>query len=354
MKKMEHNRSTDGVWIFGDCRNHFQNRVTLQLIAKGKELAETLNTEVTVLVLGEQVHQYAMEYTAHGADVVMVAEHPGLKYYQVEMYTAVIARWIEASKPDILLAGATSFGREFFPRLAKRVHTGLSADCIGLEVDPETGNLLQTTPAFGGELLAEVVTSRHRPQMATVRPGVFQELQHNSKATGRILYPEIDVQPEQRVQLLGSQRQQVRKNNLEEAQVVVVGGRGLGSKEQFELVSELAELLEGEVGATRPAVLAGWSEEERLLGQTGKAVKPKLLISIGTSGALQYTAGIHGAETIIAINRDPRAPIFKMADLGLVGDSTTLLPLLLEALRKRIKNHYLEHIASSVRTSGGA
>jgi electron transfer flavoprotein alpha subunit len=335
MNKMGNDRALNGVWIFGDYRNYFQNRVTLQLVAKGKELAETLNTEVTVLVLGEQVHQYAMEYLAHGADVVMVAEHPDLKYYRVEMYTALVARWIEAFKPDVFLAGATSFGREFFPRLAKRAHTGLSADCIGLEVDSETGNLLQTTPAFGGDLLAEVVTSRHRPQMATVRPGVFQELPHNSDAVGRILYPEIDVQPEQRVELLRSQRHQVRKNNLEEAQVVIVGGRGLGSKKQFELVFELAELLEGEVGATRPAVLAGWTQEERLLGQTGKAVNPKLLISIGTSGALQYTAGIHGAETIIAINRDPRAPIFKTADLGLVGDCTTLLPLLLEALRKR-------------------
>jgi electron transfer flavoprotein alpha subunit len=335
MNKMGNNRALNGVWIFGDYRNYFQNRVTLQLVAKGKELAETLNTEVTVLVLGEQVHQYAMEYIAHGADVVMVAEHPDLKYYRVEMYTDLVARWIEAFKPDVFLAGATSFGREFFPRLAKRVHTGLSADCIGLEVDSETGNLLQTTPAFGGDLLAEVVTSRHRPQMATVRPGVFQELPHNSDAVGRIFYPEIDVQPDERVKLLRSQRQQVRKNNLEEAQVVIVGGRGLGSKQQFELVFELAELLEGEVGATRPAVLAGWTKEERLLGQTGKAVKPKLLISIGTSGALQYAAGIRRAETIIAINRDPSARIFKTADLGLVGDCTILLPLLLEVLRKR-------------------
>jgi len=336
MREMGNNRASNGVWIFGDYRSSFQNRVTLELIAKGKELAETLSTEVTVLVLGEEVHQYAIQYIAHGADVVMAAKHPDLRYYQVEMYTALIARWIEAFKPDILLAGATSFGRDLFPRLAKRVHTGLSAGCIGLEVDPETGNLLQTTPAFGGDLLAEVVTSHHRPQMATVRPGVFQELPYNSEAVGRILYPEIDVQPDKRVKLLASQRHQVRKNSLEEAQVIVVGGRGLGSKEQFELVFELAELLEGEVGATRPAVLAGWSEQERLLGQTGKAVKPRILISVGTSGALQYTAGIHGAETIIAINRDPRAPIFKTADLGLVGDYTTLLPLLLEALRKRI------------------
>lgn len=336
MRKMGTNQAYSGVWIFGDYRNYFQNRVTLQLIAKGRELSKGLNAEVTVLVIGDQVHQYAMEYVAHGADVVMVADHPGLKDYQVETYTALVARWVEAFKPEIFLAGATSFGREFFPRLAKRLHTGLSADCVALEVDPETGLLLQTTPAFGGDLLAVVVTPTHRPQMATVHPGVFQERPHKKEAVGRILYPELEAIPEERVKLVRSRKQQKRKINLEDAPLVIAGGRGLGSKEKYALLFDLAELLEGEVGATRPAILAGWAEEERLLGQTGKSVKPKLLISIGTSGALQYTTGIQGAETIIAINRDPHAPIFKMADLGLVGDASALLPLLLEALRKRI------------------
>ncbi|MGD9032139.1 MAG: electron transfer flavoprotein subunit alpha/FixB family protein [Desulfobacteraceae bacterium] len=330
------NKALNGVWIFGDYRNYFQNRVTLQLIAKGKELATKRNTKVTALVLGEQVQQYAMEYVAHGADLVIAAEHPDLKEYQVESYCALVAQWVEVFQPEIFLAGATSFGREFFPRLAKRLGTGLSADCVALEVDAETGLLLQTTPSFGGELLAEVVTPNHRPQMATVHPGVFQELPHNPEAMGRILYPEINIVPRSRVKLIRSRRQQIRKVNLEEAPVVIAGGRGLGSKEQFERLFELAELLEGEVGATRPAIRAGWAEEDRLLGQTGKSVKPKLLISIGTSGALQYTTGIQGAEVIIAINRDPHAPIFKMADLGLAGDASTLLPLLLEALRKRI------------------
>ena len=330
------NKGLNGVWIFGDYRNYFQNRVTLQLLAKGKELAEKLNTELTALVLGNQVQQYAMEYVAHGADVVLVAEHPDLKEYQVETYCAVVAQWVEVFQPQVFLAGATSFGREFFPRLAKRLRTGLSADCVALEVDPETGLLIQTTPAFGGELLAEVVTPNHRPQMATVHPGVFQERLHNPEAVGRILYPDLNVVPEDRVKLIRTRRQQTRNINLEEAPVVIVGGRGLGSQKHFERLFELAELLEGEVGATRPVIRGGWAEEDRLLGQTGKNVKPKLLVSIGTSGALQYTTGIQAAEIIIAINRDPHAPIFKMADLGLVGDASTLLPLLLEALRKRI------------------
>jgi electron transfer flavoprotein alpha subunit len=336
MRKMDNSSLLGGVWVFGDYRNYFQNRVTLQLIAKGRELAETLGTGVTALILGEAVYQYAMEYIAHGADVVVVAEHPDLKFYQVELYTNVVARWAEAFKPDILLGGATSFGREFFPRLAKRLGTGLSADCISLEVDPDTGLLLQTTPAFGGNLLAEVVTSRRRPQMATVHPGVFKEIPHNFNAVGRVVYPEIEIEADARVRVLRRRRQQARESNLEDAKVVIVGGRGLGSRQQFKLIFELAELLEGEVGATRPVVLEGWADEERLLGQTGKTVKPRLLISIGTSGALQYTTAINGAETIIAINRDPHAPIFKMADLGLVGESSAVLPLLLETLRKRM------------------
>jgi electron transfer flavoprotein alpha subunit len=336
MKKAQKSKGPGRVWVFGDYRNYFQNRVTLQLIAKGRALAETLDTEVTVVVLGDRVHQYAMEYVAHGAQTVLAGEHPGLADYKVETYTALLAQWVHAFEPEIFLGGATSFGREFFPRLAKRLSTGLSADCVALEIVPETGLLLQTTPAFGGELLAEVITPRHRPQMATVHPGVFQERPHDSAATGRIIYPEVDIRPEPRVKLVRSRPQQMHKIGLEDAPVVVAGGRGLGGKEHFDLLFELAELLEGEVGATRPAVVAEWVEEERLLGQTGKRVKPRLLITIGTSGALQYTTGIEAAETIIAINRDPHAPIFKMADLGLTGDAATLLPLLLEELRKRI------------------
>jgi len=336
MKKTKINSIPGCVWVFGDYREYFQNRITLQLIAKGRDLAKTLNTGITVVLLGEQIHQYAMEYVAHGADTVMVADHPNLKEYEVETYTTVLAKWVKAYQPEIFLAGATSFGREFFPRLAKRLRTGLSADCVDLEVDPESSLLVQTTPSFGGELLAEVITPDRRPQMATVHPGVFRELPHNSEAAGRIIYPEVDVFPEPRLKVTRSRPQNKGKVSLEDASVVIAGGMGLGSKKQFELLNELAGLLEGEVGATRPAILSGWADEDRLLGQTGKSVKAKLVISIGTSGALQYTTGIQGAETVIAINRDPNAPIFRIADLGLVADGKTVLPLLIETLRKRI------------------
>jgi electron transfer flavoprotein alpha subunit len=336
MRRMEKTKEHGGVWVFADYRNYFQNRVTLQLIAKGKQLAEQTGTGVTAVLLGQGVHQYAMEYVAHGADAVMVGDHPYLKDYCVEAYTAVLADWAGAFGPDILLAGATSFGREFFPRLAKRLRTGLSADCVALEMDPESGLLMQTTPSFGGELLADVVTPDCRPQMATVHPGVFRERPHDAGAMGRIIYPRLELKPETRLELLESVRQETLRTDLEDAEVVVAGGMGLGSKERFRLLHELADLLEGEVGATRPAIRSGWAEEDRLLGQTGKSVKPKLLISIGTSGALQYTTGIQGAETIIAINRDPNAPIFRIADLGLVGDANMILPILREALRKRL------------------
>jgi electron transfer flavoprotein alpha subunit len=334
--KTKQNNGWQGVWVFGDYRNYFQNRVTLQLIAKGSQLAKDLATDLTVLVLGSQIHQYAMEYTAHGADAVMVVDHPNLKNYQVETYVRVVAQLVQNFRPEIFLAGATAFGREFFPRLAKRLNTGLSADCVALEIDRARRLLIQTTPAFGGDLLADITTPEHRPQMATVHPGVFKERIHDHGAAARILYPEVDVEMEERVQLVRSKPDQSRKGGLEEADLVVVGGKGLGSKDNFQMLFELAELLGGDVGATRPVILSGWAEESRLLGQTGKSVKPKLLITAGTSGAVQYTTGIQGAETIIAINRDPHAPILKMADLGLVGDAKTVLSLLLEKLRKRL------------------
>ena len=336
MKKKESHKSPGRVWIFGDYREYFQNRITLQLIAKGRDLAKNLDTGVTVVLLGEQVYQYAMEYVAHGADTVMVADHSNLKEYDVETYTSVLAKWVKEYQPEVFLAGATSFGREFFPRLAKRLRTGLSADCVDLEIDPETSLLVQTTPSFGGELLAEVITPDCRPQMATVHPGVFRELPHNSEAIGRIIYPEVEVLPEPRMKITRSRPRSRGAVSLEDASIVIAGGMGLGSKEQFDLLKELAELLEGEVGATRPVILSGWADEDKLLGQTGKSVKAKLVISIGTSGALQYTTGIQGAETVIAINRDPNAPIFRIADLGLVADGKTVLPLLLETLRRRI------------------
>ena len=324
------------VWVFGDYRNYFQNRVTLQLIAKGKELAKTLGTELSVVLLGGSPYQYAMEYVAHGADVIIMGVSRDLKEYHVETFTEVVCAWVRSYRPEIFIAGATSFGREFFPRLAKRLKTGLSADCVSLDIDPDTGLLVQTTPAWGGELLADVVTPFSRPQMATVHPGIFKERLHDETRIGRIVYPQIGHILQSGEKVIRTKPYQGREVDLENAKVVVAGGKGICSKENLDYLFELAGLLGGEVGVTRPVVLSGWAEEERLLGQTGKSVKPKLCISCGTSGALQFTTGIRGAETLIAINRDPNAPIFKIADLGLVGDATILLPFIVEKLKKRL------------------
>jgi electron transfer flavoprotein alpha subunit len=324
------------VWVFGDYRNYFQNRITLQLLSKGKELAKNLGGHICALLLGSDIIEYAMEYIAHGAEVVYAVEHPDLSEYQVETYTQITADLVRRYQPEVFLLGATSFGREFAPRLAARLATGLSADCLSLEIDSETGNLLQTTPAFAGNLMALIVTPHRRPQMATVHPGVFKEKVHDHTAMGRIIYPEVEVELDTRVELIRSRQRVPRKIDLENAHIVVVGGRGMESRTGFHLLFEFAELLNGQVGATRPAVLAGWTEEERLIGQTGKTIKPKLLLTCGTSGALQYTAGIMGSEVVIAINKDPHAPIFRYCDLGLVGDVKAILPLLIETLKKRV------------------
>jgi electron transfer flavoprotein alpha subunit len=324
------------VWVFGDYRNYFQNRVTLQLLSKGKELARDLGGNICVLLMGSDITEYAMEYIAHGAEIVYAVEHPDLAEYQVETFTRIAADLVRVYQPEVFLFGATSFGREFAPRLAARLGTGLSADCLSLEIDPETGNLLQTSPAFGGSLMAVVVTPQRRPQMATVHPGVFREKVHDHTATGRIVYPDVEVETDLRVELIRSRQSISKKIDLENAHTVVAGGRGMESQAGFQLLFELAELLNGQVGATRPAVLAGWAEEERLIGQTGKTIKPKLLLTCGTSGALQYTAGFMGSDAVIAINKDPHAPIFQHSDLGLVGDVKAILPLLIEALKKRI------------------
>jgi electron transfer flavoprotein alpha subunit len=336
MKPMtKHNDICGGVWVFGDYRNYFENRVTLQLIAKARALAEKMGCETAVAVLGDDVSQFAMEYVAHGADIVVVGEHPDLKDYRVDAYTDILSEWVRFFKPKVFLAGATTFGKEFFPRLAKRLNTGLSADCVALEIDESSGLLIQTTPAWGGELLADIVTAERRPQMATVHPGIFSERPHDRAAVGRVIYPEIKRVAEARIEIIRSRRQKPGEIKLEDSRVVVAGGMGLGSRENFQKLFELAELLGAEVGATRPAVSAGWADQDRMLGQTGKAVKPKLLITVGTSGALQYVTGIQGAETIVAVNRDPDARIFSIADVGIVGDAADIVPRLIDSLKKR-------------------
>ena len=325
------------IWVFGDYRNYYQNRVTLQLISKAMDLAKTINAEVCALIFGHEIDEWIMEYTAHGADRILAIDDPALKSYSTEKYLAIIENLAKERDPEIILIGATDFGREFAPRLAKRLKTGLSADCVGLDIT-EDGLLLQIAPSFGGNMLAEIVTEFHRPQMATVRPGTFKEIPHNYTRKALVeRLPLMKKLPKSRVRLVEYERSVEKEHTIENASVIVCGGRGMGNKEKFKKLHDLARLLGGDVGATRPVVYAGWADHGALVGQAGKHIKPKILFSFGISGAIQHTAGLGEADFIIAINKNPQATMMKMADVAIVADASDVLNNLIKELKKRIR-----------------
>ena len=333
MKK--HRRS---IWVFGDYRNYFQNRVTLQLLSRATDLAKKIDAEVCAVVFGHEVDEWVGEYIAHGAQKTYVTDHESLKNYSTDIYVYLMSELTRRYEPEIVLIGATSFGREFAPRVSKRLGTGLTADCVGLDTG-ENGILVQTAPAFGGNLLARIITPEKRPQIATVRPGVFQEIPHNYEAKGEIInVPLPEKLPIDRVRLVSSQRQPAREQKIEDAEVVVCGGRGMGSRKKFRNLYELARILGGEVGATRPVVYSNWAEDESLVGQADKHIKPKVLFSFGISGAIQHTAGITDADFIIAVNKNPHATMMKMADVAIVADASQVCTALIRELKRRIRS----------------
>jgi len=326
------------IWVFADYRNYFQNRVTLQLLAKANDLATELDAEVCVVVFGHETDEYVAEYIAHGAQKVLVVEHPSLNQYSVEKFTVLMEKLAGDHRPEIILIGATSFGREFAPRVAKRLGTGLTADCIGLEITSE-GHLLQIAPSFGGNLIAEIITPDHRPQMATVRPGTFQELPHDNTRRGEVVHIPLPKKiPLDRLRLVAYERRTDRDQGLEEAEIVVCGGRGMGTKLKFKKLFELAQLLSGEVGATRPIVYAGWADDGALVGQAGKHIKPRILFSFGISGAIQHTAATTDADFIIAVNKNPNATMMRMADVAVVADANQVCSALIKGLKERIQS----------------
>ncbi len=325
------------IWVFGDYRNYFQNRVTLQLIGRAVDLAKEINAVVCAVVIGNELDEWMGEYIAHGARRVYVVEDPIVKEYDAETYAFLTARLAAAHQPEILLVGATSFGREFAPRLAKTLNTGLTADCVGLSMNKD-GFLVQTAPSFGGNLLADIVTPAKRPQMATVRPGIFKEIPHDYDAKGTIIRVPLpkDI-PSRRIRLIKSERQTQKRQKIEDAAIVICGGRGMGSKKKFFNLHDLAALTDAEVGATRPLVYAGWIGHDNLVGQAGKNIKPKILFSFGVSGAIQHTAAITGAEFIIAVNKNPKAAMMKMADVAVVADAGQICTALINELKRRIR-----------------
>jgi electron transfer flavoprotein alpha subunit len=325
------------IWVFGDYRNYYQNRVTLQLISKAVDLAKTIKAEVCALVFGHEIDEWIMEYTAHGVDRILAIDDPALKSYSTERYLTIIENLAKERDPEIILIGATDFGREFAPRLAKRLKTGLSADCVGLDIT-EDGLLVQIAPSFGGNMLAEIVTEYHRPQMATVRPGTFKEIPHNYQRKALIERLQLMKNlPEPRVRLIEYERSAEKEHSIESAAVIVCGGRGMGNKNNFNRLHELAKLLDGGVGATRPVVYAGWADHGALVGQAGKHIKPKILFSFGISGAIQHTAGLGEADFIIAVNKNPQATMMKMADVAIIADASDVLNTLIKELKKRIR-----------------
>lgn len=319
--------------MFAEQKEGRLRRVALELLGKGRELADILGAELTAFLLGYRVEGLGRELISYGADRVLLADDEILEYYRTDTYAGVITGQISRLKPEIFLAGATCVGMDLAPRIARRLDTGLTADCTDLGIDGDARLLLQTRPAFGGNIIATIVTPGHRPQMATVRPRVMKSLPADTGRKGDIVrVPVSPVAGDMRVKILDIVKEARKGSNLEEADIIVTGGRGVGAPEHFKLLEELAAVLGAGLGASRDVVDAGWISSVHQVGQTGKTVRPKLYIACGISGAVQHLAGMRDSEIIVAINSDPGAPIFQVADYGVVGDLHRVVPALTGAL----------------------
>jgi len=333
-----------GVWVYAERHAGRLHSVVFELIGKGAELAGALGCRLEVVAAGTGLEGLAEQLAGLPVDAVHVAEHPELAEYTDGAHALAVAHLIGKRRPEIVLAGATAQGRSLMPRVAVLCKTGLTADCTGLEIDPETGNLLQTRPAFGGNVMATIVTARHRPQMATVRPKVM-----TAPARADAAEPEVhrwtlpDGVLPGGVTVIGREEESRQSVNIADADALVAGGRGLGGPEGFELLRRLADVLGAEVAASRAAVDAGWAPYERQVGQTGKTVHPDLYVAVGISGAVQHRAGMQSSGTIVAVNSDPAAPIFEIADYGIVGDYREVLPHVIQQLAELKAAQGAEH-----------
>lgn len=316
----------NGVWVFAEQREGHLEKVSLELLGEGRKIADKLGVKLTALLLGSGIKDLGKGLRNHGADEVLVVDNKELEHYTTDGYTKVICDLVNKRKPGILFIGATFIGRDLGPRVAARLETGLTADCTSLDVDITNGNLLATRPAFGGNLMATIVCPDHRPQMATVRPGVFEKLEEEEKEGG-VEEIQINLSSEDiRTKVLEIVKENKEIVDISEANFIVAGGRGMGSQENFKLLYELAEALGGVVAASRAAVDKGWLDKAYQVGQTGKTVRPNIYIACGISGAIQHVAGMQDSDLIIAVNKDESAPIMKIADYGIVGDIVKVIP----------------------------
>ena len=324
----------DGVWVFAEQRHGHLAPVALELLGEARRLAAALGVGVAAVLLGDTVEHLAPTLLAAGADKVYVAENPQLTDFVEGPYTAALVAIARIYQPEIILAGATYAGRAFIPQVAAGLKTGLTADCTAFAIDTEKRLLQQTRPAFGGNIMATIITPRTFPQMATARPGVFKPLAAPHSQEGQIIRVELASFPSSGTSHFVRTVEEIKERlPLSEAEVIVAGGRGLKEAKHFRLLEELADLLGGAVGATRAAVDAGWIPYAHQIGQTGKTVSPKLYFAVGISGAAQHMVGMQGSDFIVAINRDPEAPIFKVANIGLVGDLFEILPALIQEIK---------------------
>lgn len=321
-----------GIWVYIEQRGGHIEGVSFELLAKGRELADQRKTELVGVLLGHEMKDQAATLFAYGADKVILADHPVLAGFDSDAYADVFSDLVKKYKPEVVLAGGTSIGRTFIPRVAIRVKTGLTADCTGLEIDPKENLLLQTRPAFGGNIMATIICPNHRPQMATVRHKVFKKREPDAQRKGTLIEEVMDVKAG-RSKIIEVIREMTNEINVAEADIIVSGGRGLGGPDNFKLLFELAKELGAAVGASRGAVDAGWISSFHQVGQTGKTVCPKLYIACGISGAIQHLVGMSSADTIVAINKDPHAPIFDVADYAIVGDLTEVVPAMTKVLK---------------------
>ncbi len=325
-----------GICVVAEQHDGTVHPVSLELMGKAVQLARQLSTDVSCIMAGSNIESLAETLIFHGADRIFLVSAPVLKYYRTAPFVRAVAKVIADTKPEIVLTGATVQGRDMAPRLANIFRTGLTADCTALDIDPETGILIQTRPAFGGNIMASITTPFHRPQMATVRPGVM-EASEDKRRTGNITRISFQEDPvDALVELLQIEKKSRKTVSIENSTVIVSGGRGLGGAENFVFLEKLAELLSGSVGASRAAVDMGWISHDYQVGQTGKTIKPKLYIACGISGAVQHLAGMDNSDVIVAINKDPKAPIMSVANFALTGDWKSVVSELIEILGQQV------------------
>ncbi len=321
------------IWVFAEQRQSRLADVGLELLGKALEIAAPIGWKVSSVLLGQSLDDLADQLLSYGAHEVLVADHPLLSSYCNQSYAKVLEYAIRKHHPEVFLLGATAMGTDLSARLAAKLRTGLSAHCIGLELSSEK-KLLAVVPGWGGNVLAKIYCPSTQPQMATVMPGVFEKPQI-SKLRGKIIPMDVNIKPEDvTYQILEIEKRDIQEDTLERSGVIVAGGWGSGNKQEWHWVEEVASVLHGAVGATRPPVDEGWAREGQMIGQSGRTVHPKLYMGVAISGQMHHMVGIRDAETLVAINQDPQAPIFEFCDLGLVGDYKEILPLFIEAVKK--------------------